>query len=121
MAISVSRASVIKSSAVKPLVRRHAEIGIFLIAIVLVIVFSATSEGKWANIYNIRTILQTTATLGLMTLGVALVIGAGEIDISVGSTFGMGALCYLWLAMHIDPLLAIVAATMVGCGIGLFN
>lgn len=121
MAISVNGTFAVRPSALKPLVGRHTEIGIFLIAIVLLIVFSATSEGKWANVYNIATILQVTATLGLMTLGVALVIGTGEIDISVGSTFGMGALCYLWLAMHVDPLLAIVASTMVGCAIGLFN
>ena len=60
--------------------------------------FAATSEGKWANVYNIGTILQVTATLGLMSMGVALVIATGEIDISVGSTFGIGALIYLWLA-----------------------
>lgn len=108
-------------SALKPLVRRHAEIGIFLIAVVLVAVFSATSDGNWANAYNIGTILQVTATLGLMSLGVALVIGLGEIDISVGSTFGMGALTYLLLVTQIDPVFAALAAAAVGAGIGLFN
>ncbi|MCX8996063.1 ABC transporter permease [Rhizobiaceae bacterium BDR2-2] len=108
-------------SAIKPLVRRHTEIGIFLIAVALVFLFSATSDGKWANVYNIGTILQVTATLGLMTLGVALVIGTGEIDISVGSTFGMGALVYLWLATRIDPAFAVMAATATGCAIGFFN
>ena len=105
----------------KPLVRRHAEIGIFLIAIVLVIFFTATSEGKWANFFNIGTILQVTATLGLMSLGVALVIATGEIDISVGSVFGIGALIYLWLAMRIDPSLAAIVAVTAGAAIGTFN
>lgn len=56
-----------------------------------------------------------------MSLGVALVIGTGEIDISVGSTFGMGALVYLWLAVRIDPWLAMLAAVAVGAAIGTFN
>lgn len=108
-------------SAAKPLVRRHSELGILLIAILLVLIFSASSDGRWANLYNIATIVQMTATLGLMTLGVALVIGTGEIDISVGSTFGMGALTYLWLAARIDPSLAALAAIAVGCAIGWLN
>ncbi|SEO25378.1 monosaccharide ABC transporter membrane protein, CUT2 family [Paracoccus alcaliphilus] len=108
-------------SALKPIVLRHTEIGIFLIAVLLVLLFAVTSDGRWANIYNIASILQVTATLGLMSLGVALVIGTGEIDISVGSTFGMGALVYLWLAVRIDPWLAMLAAVAVGAAIGTFN
>lgn len=108
-------------SAAKPLIRRHAEIGIFLIGAVLIVIFASTSDGRWANLYNIGTIMQVTATLGLMSLGVALVIGTGEIDISVGSTFGMGALTYLWLATHVDPSIAALAAIVVGAAIGFFN
>lgn len=108
-------------AAAKPLIRRHAEIGIFLIGAVLIVVFATTSDGRWANFHNIGTILQVTATLGLMSLGVALVIGTGEIDISVGSTFGMGALVYLWLASQFDPAAAALAAIVVGAAIGLLN
>lgn len=108
-------------AAVKPLVRRHAEVGIFLIAIVLVIFFTATSGGKWANTLNIGSVLQVTATLGLMSLGVALVIATGEIDISVGSVFGIGALVYLWLALRVDPSLAAIVAVSAGAAIGTFN
>jgi len=105
----------------KKVFARYGEIGIFAIAAVAVTFFSLTSGGKWANAFNIGTILQVTATLGLISLGVALVMGTGEIDISVGSTLGMGALTYLWLAIRIDPSLAAVAATVVGAAIGWFN
>ena len=57
----------------------------------------------------------------MMSLGVALVIGTGEIDISVGSTFGMGALVYLWLALRVDPALAVLVSIAVGAAIGAFN
>ena len=105
----------------KSLVRRNAEFGILLIAALLVIVFATTSEGRWANAYNIGTILQITATLGLMSFGVALVIGTGEIDISVGSTFGIAALVYLFLAVRVDPALAAIVAAAAGTAIGAFN
>ncbi|MEP7453538.1 ABC transporter permease [Phyllobacterium sp. SB3] len=108
-------------SAAKPLIRRHTEIGIFLIGAILIVIFASTSDGRWANLYNIGTIMQVTATLGLMSLGVAIVIGTGEIDISVGSTFGMGALAYLWLAARVDPAIAAIAAIAVGAAIGYLN
>jgi simple sugar transport system permease protein/ribose transport system permease protein len=108
-------------TAMKRAVRRHSEMGILIIAGLLVVLFSTTTEGTWANLYNIATIVQVTSTLGLMTIGVALVIGTGEIDISVGSIFGMGALTYLWLATRVDPAMAALAATAVGCAIGWIN
>ena len=105
----------------KNLVRRHAELGIILIAVLLIFAFSVSSGGNWANFYNISTIVQVTATLGLMTLGVALVIATGEIDISVGSTFGICSLVYLWLSLRIDPAFAMLAAVAIGILIGWFN
>jgi len=108
-------------STFRGIVRRHAELGITLIAIALVVAFATTSSGRWANFYNISTILQVTATLGLMALGVSLVIGTGEIDISLGSTFGMAALVYLWLFNHANPIAALIAALGVGVLIGWLN
>lgn len=109
------------ATGIKPIISRHAEIGIVLIAVLLVIFFSTTSDGRWANAFNIGTIIQITATLGLMSMGVALVIGTGEIDISVGSTFGVGSLIYLWLAVQVDPSLAALVAIAAGAAIGAFN
>ncbi|MFM2403030.1 MAG: hypothetical protein RL223_910 [Pseudomonadota bacterium] len=108
-------------AATKKLVTRHSEIGIVFIAVLAVAFFSLSSGGKWANLSNFGTILQVTATLGLISLGVALVMGTGEIDISIGSILGMGALTYLWLSTRIPPPLAALAATAVGAAIGLFN
>lgn len=109
------------AAALRRAVRQRADLGIVVIAILLIAVFATTSDGRWANFYNIASILQVTATLGLMALGVALVIGTGEIDISVGSTFGMGALVYLWLADNLDPAAALVAALAIGLLIGFAN
>lgn len=110
-----------RTASFKRFFARHGEIGIFAIGVVAVAFFSMSSGGRWANAFNIGTILQVTATLGLISLGVALVMGTGEIDISVGSTLGMGALTYLWLAIRMDSVTAAVAATLVGAAIGWFN
>ena len=101
-------------NALRRLARRHSELGIVIIATGLIILFSTTSEGRWANAYNIGTILQVTATLGLMAVGVSLVMATGEIDISVGSTFGMSALTYLWLVNNAGPAPALLAGLAVG-------
>jgi len=108
-------------SMLRNFIRRHGEIGIILICLALIAVFASTSAGKWANAYNLASIAQVTATLGIMSLGVALVIGTGEIDISVGSTFGFGALVYLGIVMDVGPLPAALLAVAAGTLIGAVN
>jgi len=106
---------------IRQLVRQHNEIGIILIAILMVTLFTTTSFDKWANAYNLASIAQITATLGLLALGASLVMGTGEIDISVGSTFGIGALAYLGTVATIGPIPAMLLAAVAGAAIGLFN
>ncbi len=103
------------------LARRHGEIGIILITLVLAAVFASTSADKWANPLNFEAMAQQTATLALMALGVALVIGTGEIDISVGSIFGFCALIYLAEVPTIGPVPAAFLAIVAGALIGALN
>jgi ribose transport system permease protein len=103
------------------LARRHAEIGILLITLALVLVFASTSGGKWANALNLASIAQATATLAIMAIGVALVMGTGEIDISVGSVFGFAALIYLGTTPHIGTVPAALLGIVAGAAIGLLN
>ncbi|MFE0755670.1 ABC transporter permease [Inquilinus sp. NPDC058860] len=103
------------------LARRHAEIGILLIAAALVIAFASTSGGRWANSYNFASIAQVTATLAIMSIGVALVMCTGEIDISVGSVFGFSALIYLGTSAHLGTVPAALLGIGTGAAIGLMN
>jgi ribose/xylose/arabinose/galactoside ABC-type transport system permease subunit len=109
------------TSTFRQLTRKHAEIGIILISLALIAVFAATSADKWANAYNLASIAQVTATLGIMALGVSLVIGTGEIDISVGSVFGVGAIIYLALVMSTGPVPAVLVAVAAGALVGALN
>lgn len=101
--------------------RSHPEFGVIAIAILLVIVFSSTSGGYWMSAYNLSSVLQVTATLGLMAMGVSLVIGAGHIDISVGSVFGIAALIYLGTSATIGVVPAALLAVLAAAAIGVMN
>lgn len=91
------------------------------IALIFVFLFVVISGGVWVSPYNLTSVLQVTATLGIMALGEALVISSGEIDISVGSTFGFSAITYLGLVSLLGSTTATVIALAAGIGIGALN
>jgi ribose transport system permease protein len=95
--------------------------GIIALTIVLTIAFAVQTKGVWISKDNLASVLQVTATLGIMALGEALVITVREIDISVGSTFGIGALVYLGAAQFISPWAAVAGAILAGSAIGAIN
>ena len=68
-----------------------------------------------------REVLRVTSVLAIMAFGEALVITTGEIDISVGSTFGVVGIVYLALGHQIGVPLAILAALGVSATIGAVN
>lgn len=108
-------------SSYKQFLRANHEVLVVGIALVLVLLFVAISGGVWASPYNLASILQITATLGIMALGEALVITSGEIDISVGSTFGFSAITYLGLVSHLGSTTALIIALAAGIGVGALN
>ena len=65
------------------------------------------NQGGWLSIGNLQSISQVTAVLGIIAFGEALVIATGEIDISVGSVSGIGALTFLGLAPTVGSGLAL--------------
>ena len=97
---------------------KRPEFGVIFVAIVLVILFASSTGGVWLNAYNLTEVFRITSILALLALGEAFVISTGEIDISVGSIFGISGLTYIALAPSISPLpaiaLALVAATLIG-------
>jgi len=63
---------------------RFKNLGIFLLLIAIVVVTSAI-EGSFAAPANLRSIVRDTGLYGLISIGVALVIITGGIDLSIGS------------------------------------
>lgn len=101
--------------------RKRSEVGVALIAVLLIIGFTATTEGVWLSQANFSEVLRVTAILAIIAMGEALVITTGEIDISVGSTFGIVGIIYLGLIAQIGIAPAVLVALVAGIVIGLIN
>ena len=95
--------------------------GAVLFTAIIVVGFTLQTDGMWLSQDNMVSVLQVTATLGIMTLGEALVIGTREIDISVGSIFGIGALVYLGTGATIGAVPATALSVACGAAIGALN
>jgi simple sugar transport system permease protein/ribose transport system permease protein len=68
-----------------------------------------------------REVLRVTSILAIIALGEALVITTGEIDISVGSIFGIVGILYIAIGPQIGAPLAIVIALGAALLIGSLN
>ena len=101
--------------------RKRTEIGVAVVTILVIILFSATTNGVWLSSANMREVLRVTSILSIVAFGEALVITTREIDISVGSIFGMVGITYLALTAQIGVPLAILVALAAGLAIGAVN
>lgn len=71
---------------------------------------------------NVLNILQTTSSLAIIALGEMLVLLVGEIDLSVGSIYGLGAMVMALLWMNGTPfILSCVAGIATGFVAGAVN
>jgi len=97
------------------------ELGI-LLALVLFFIVGALSSPYFLTGNNLAGILQNITFLGFLTIGVGLALMAGEIDISVGSTFGLAAVVTaLTLRAGSSVALAVLAGLLVGVACGFVN
>jgi len=106
---------------IRDAVRRHPE-GITISLVILIsLAFAVITQGGWLSSGNLQSISQVTAVLAIMAFGEAMVIATGEIDISVGSVSGIGALTFLGLAPMVGSPMALLAAIVCGVLIGALN
>jgi ribose transport system permease protein len=109
------------SPSIRGSVRRHPE-GITIGLVILIsLAFAVITQGGWLSIGNLQSISQVTAVLAIIAFGEAMVIATGEIDISVGSISGIGALTFLGLAPVVGSSLALLASIVCGVVIGMLN
>ncbi len=97
------------------------ESGAIVVTIAMISLFSLTSGGVWLNIGNLQSVIHVTAILAILAAGESLVIATGEIDISLGSIFGIGAFVFLGFAPALGVGPAFVMALAAGMIIGGFN
>lgn len=99
-----------------------------VIAIVLISIFFYSQRSAFAKPDNIFQLLRSMASLGMIAFAQLLVIISGELDLSVGSIYGLTAttLAVLWLGAGNSPvqlpfLLALPLALCVGPLAGAIN
>jgi simple sugar transport system permease protein/ribose transport system permease protein len=103
------------------ILRRHPE-GITIGLVVLISCgFAIITGGSWLSVGNLQALSQLTAVLAIIAFGEAIVIAIGEIDISVGSVSGIGALTFLGLAPMIGSGGAAIVTLVCGMVIGAMN
>jgi simple sugar transport system permease protein len=98
-------------------------LNVFIIFLLLFIVFSVFSPGnRFVSKDNIIIFLSTTAEFAIIVLAVAMLMIAGEFDLSVGSILVFCSYAFVRLfdsGIHI--LLAVILTLGIGSVIGLFN
>ena len=103
------------------LLHKRTEVGAAVVTLLLILGFTSTSDGVWLSDANMREVLRVTSLLAIMAFGEALVITTGEIDISVGSIFGIVGIIYIALGPQVGAPLAILMALVAAVAIGSVN
>ncbi|MSR74194.1 MAG: ABC transporter permease [Planctomycetes bacterium] len=96
---------------------RQRILGIFGL-LVMVVGITAALNPDFLGAYNLGNILRWTALFGVLSLGAALVIMTGGIDLSLGSMAGLaGALLPWLLRVHGWPAWAAMMLLLAGCAL----
>lgn len=102
-------------------IRRIPELGVLISLIVVSVVFIIISEGNFASVRNVASLLAIGAELGIVTIGIAFILISGEIDLSVGSVYGMSALFFVVLSSQVGTVAAFFIAVGLACLVGFCN
>jgi ribose/xylose/arabinose/galactoside ABC-type transport system permease subunit len=99
----------------------HPDATVLATLVACCVVFAVFTTG-FASVDNLRSILISAAIVACMGLGENLVILAGEIDVSVGSTLALAGFAAGPVAVATDSIwLTLAVAVPVGCVAGLVN
>lgn len=112
---------VISKPSVSTRIRRIPELGVLISLVVVTVLFIILSKGTFGSVRNVASLLAIGAELGIVTIGIAFILISGEIDLSVGSVYGMSALFFVVLAGQVGTVPAFFIALGLACLVGLCN
>lgn len=92
-----------------------------VVAVVLLFVVLASTSPNFLSVDNLRNILDQNAYLALAAFGATVVIIAGGFDLSTGAIFALSGVLAAWIALHVDPVLGLLAGLAVGALAGFIN
>jgi ribose/xylose/arabinose/galactoside ABC-type transport system permease subunit len=101
---------------------RRTDIGIIIGCSFVFVLFSLWNPQQWFNWGNFSNIGQYTAILGLLAVGQTFVILIREIDLSVGSVYGIVGITFVSLEnSNVSVLVSFILAMLLALLIGLLN
>jgi ribose/xylose/arabinose/galactoside ABC-type transport system permease subunit len=101
---------------------RRTDIGIIIGCIFVFVLFSLWNPQQWFNWGTMSNIGQYTAILGLLAIGQTFVILIREIDLSVGSVYGIVGISFVGLEnSHVSVSISCILALLLALLIGLTN
>ena len=93
-----------------------------LILIALVIFFSIGANGFF-SLYNLKTVLQQTAVIGILAIAETIVIITAGIDLSAGALIGMTTIVCggMMVDMGFSLVVGIIVSLAIAVGVGIIN
>lgn len=93
-----------------------------LVATVALILFIGILHPNFLAWGQLKEIVQNAAYVGIIAAGMAFLISMREIDLSVGSMFGLSLISAALFMQHgMNPWLAALLGILLGCAMGLVN
>ncbi len=94
-----------------------------LAALVIIFAISAVLSPEFLTSFNMIIIVRTLAFIGLVTIGQAMLLILGELDLSVGAIGGLSAVAggILMVQVGLDPWLSLVLCLLLGTLCGFLN
>lgn len=97
---------------------------IYFAFIALLIIFCVTlrNVGKgFLDMGNLWNIIRQTSLIAILAVGMTYALGAGQIDLSVGSIVGLTSLVTAWVVQGVGLVAGVLAGLCVGLAIGALN
>lgn len=101
-------------------IRRWPEFGVILAFLTLFTIFSLLAP-RFFTLRNLTGVFTIVSELGIMTIGVAFLMIAGEFDLSVSSVYALSGFFFVTLANSINSLLALIITLLIAAIVGLLN
>jgi ribose transport system permease protein len=93
-----------------------------LVGLVVVSALMAVAGDAFLSIENFTNILRQVSVIAIIAVGMTFVILSGGIDLSVGAVMALaGTVAAGLMASGIDPVLAFLAALLIGIAFGMLN
>lgn len=102
-------------------IKKRADLGAILITLAMIAVFGIIDFQGFFNPFTIKSILHLSAILGFVAIGETFVLISKEVDLSVGSVYGLGGIAFILLVPYLGVIISFIAVMAGAVLIGLIN